>query len=82
MSDQPENEETPESMQDFLNNLLGGEKGTEEFFSQLEVDPLAEAFTGFHELFLALRSGGFSTFEALHILGVYLATLIPGTESS
>ena len=74
-------EEQPENLHDFLNNVLGGEKGAEEFFAQLE-DPMREAFVGFHEIYNGLKAGGFAQAEALYIMGIYLYQVVAGQESS
>lgn len=73
--------EEPENLQEFLNKMLGGEQGAEEFFASIE-DPMKEAFVGFHEIFNGLQSGGFSKQEALYICGIYLYQVVSGQESS
>lgn len=81
MGEDTPKDEQPEGLQDFLNKMLGGEQGAEEFFAAIE-DPMKEAFVGFHELYNGLQSGGFSKMEALHIMGVYLYQIVSGQESS
>lgn len=74
-------EEPEESLKDFMDKVLGGEKGTDEFFNQLE-DPSREAWVGFHELYSSLRSGGFNLHEATDIMAGYLYRLIAGGEQN
>lgn len=81
MSDEPQDEPGPEDFKNFMDKALGGEKGTEDFFARLEKDPMAEAWVGFHEMYLAIQSGGFSKPEALFLMSGYLYHLVGGGEA-
>lgn len=72
-------DEKPDSgLKDFLSKILGGEAEADQFFSDLEPDPMQEAWVGFHELYRGLRSGGFSQTEATQIMAAYLYIMCLG----
>lgn len=39
-----------------------------------DLTPLVEATTQVHELFISLMAGGFTEMQALHMLGVFMAS--------
>lgn len=75
-------EEQPEDLGDFMKKFLGGDKEAEQFFAALEENPAQEAWVGFHELYVSLRSGGFNLHEATDIMAGYLYRLIAGGEAN
>jgi len=78
MSDE---EEVPKELGEFIQNVFGSPEKAEEFAKSLE-DPMVEAWQGVYEVYLGLRSGGFSTPQANGVMGAYLYQLISGIEGS
>lgn len=74
MSD--ENEE-PKDLGDFIKNIFGSESAAEEFAQSLE-DPMLEAWKGIYEIYLGLRSGGFTPTQADGVMGAYIYRLVAG----
>lgn len=74
-----EENELPEGLDDFVSKIFGGQENAKEFAQSLE-DPMVEAWKGFYEVYLGLRSGGFSVAQANAVMGSYLYHLISGIE--
>lgn len=72
MTDKPE--DPGDEMRDMINNILGNEEISQEFFAQLE-DPMKEVWVSFHMIYVGLLSGGFKAHEAQAIMGSYLYAL-------
>lgn len=77
MTDKPEE---PDDVQALVNSILGNESASNEFFSALELDPMKEAWTGFHSMYEGMLAGGFSPQAAQGIMGVYLHAMLSGGE--
>jgi hypothetical protein len=73
--------EVPKDLGDFIKNVFGSPEKAEEFAQSLE-DPMVEAWKGFYEVYVGLRSGGFTPSQANHIMGVYLYQVISGMEGA
>lgn len=74
MSDEP----TPEGLENFFQQIFGTEDAAEEFAQSLEANQMIEAWKGIHEVYMGLRSGGFTFTQANGVMGAYLYHLITG----
>lgn len=81
MTDKPDENES-DDVQSLVNNILGDESAAHEFFSALEIDPMKEAWTGFHSMYVGLLAGGFTPLAAQGVMGVYLYTMLSGGETN
>lgn len=73
-------DEKPEGLDEFIKNVFGSQESAEEFSEGLEAVQMQEAWKGIYEVYLGMKSGGFSTAQANAILGSYLYHLISGIE--
>lgn len=72
--------EMPEGLGDFIDKVFGGPDKAEEFSKSLDDSAMREAWKGIYEVYLGMRSGGFSAPQANAIMGSYLYHLISGIE--
>lgn len=82
MSESEQPEGLPEGFNDFIDKVFGGSEAAEEFTQSLEANQMEEAWKGIYEVYLGMRSGGFSAAQAHAIMGSYLYHLIAGIEGS
>lgn len=75
-----ENEE-PEGLGDFIDKVFGSAEDAEKFSQSMEATQMEEAWKGIYEVYLGMKSGGFTAAQANAILGSYLYHLIAGIES-
>lgn len=74
-------EEIPEGLEDFVSKIFGGKENADEFAQSME-DPMVEAWKGIYEVYLGLRSGGFTISQANGVMGSYLYNLISSMEGN
>lgn len=74
-------EEIPEGLEDFVKKVFGSVENAEQFDASLEATQMQEAWKGIYEVYLGMKSGGFTTAQANAIMGSYLYHLIAGLES-
>jgi hypothetical protein len=72
--------EQPEGLEDFVKKVFGSLENAEEFTESFESAQMVEAWKGIYEVYLGMKSGGFSAAQANAILGSYLYHLISGIE--
>lgn len=72
--------EQPEGLGDFIDAVFGSPEKAEEFTRSFEDSQMREAWKGIYEVYLGLKSGGFSSAQANAIMGSYLYHLIAGIE--
>lgn len=75
-------EETPEGLDDFVKKIFGDGKAADEFAQSVEANQMVEAWQGIYEVYLGLRSGGFTSSQANGVMGSYLYNLISSMEGN
>lgn len=74
-------DEKPEGLDDFISKVFGSMENAEEFSESMEATQMQEAWKGIYEIYLGMRSGGFTAAQAHAIMGSYLYHLIAALES-
>lgn len=77
-----EENEQPEGLGDFIDKVFGNNEAAEAFAQSMESTQMEEAWKGVYEVYLGMRSGGFSGAQAHAIMGSYLYHLIAGIEGN